>query len=166
MARETVERLIDDIDGSEAHASIQFGLDGQSWSIDLNVQHEAELRATLGPFLEVARRVRRHPGTGRTLRAAADKGRNPAIRQWALGVGVELPTRGRIAGAVQVAFDAQDVAALYATVGLTRHQPGHREEPDHQQEPDHQSEVEPQFEQEQPAASGRRPIPALFSSTE
>ena len=31
MAKQTMERLIDDIDGSEAHVNIVFGLDGQDW---------------------------------------------------------------------------------------------------------------------------------------
>jgi hypothetical protein len=119
MAKEITERLIDDIDGSEAHVNIVFGIDGQNWSIDLNAKHEGEMRAKLGPFLEAARRVRNEPGPGRVgSRSVADKDRNPAIRRWALDEGIELPTRGRIATAVQAAYDAKDVAALYAAVGI------------------------------------------------
>jgi hypothetical protein len=119
MAKKTIERLIDDIDGSEAQVNIVFGIDGQNWSIDLNAKHEGEMRAKLGPFLEAARRVRNEPGRTRVAtRAVTDKDRNPAIRRWALDEGIELPTRGRIAGAVQAAYDAQDVAALYDAVGI------------------------------------------------
>jgi hypothetical protein len=118
MAKKTIERLIDDLDGSEAHVNIVFGIDGQNWSIDLNAKHESEMRGKLGPFLEAARKVRTEPGRGRGATPPLDKDRNPAIRRWALEEGIELPTRGRIATAVQAAYDARDVAALYAAVGI------------------------------------------------
>jgi hypothetical protein len=131
MARQVIERLVDDLDGSEATQSVFFGVDGQRYQIDLSDQHAEELRLKLGPFLEVARRVREDTARARgTVRGAvADKDRNPAIRQWALEEGVELPSRGRIAGAVQEAYDASDVAALYAAVGL-------EQEPDEAPEPE------------------------------
>jgi hypothetical protein len=119
MAKQTIERLIDDIDGSEAQANVVFGIDGRNWSIDLNAKHEEEMRAKLGPFVEAARRVSNETGRASAgSREAADKTRSPAIRQWALDEGIELPTRGRIAVAVQDAYDARDVAALYAAVGI------------------------------------------------
>jgi hypothetical protein len=119
MARQVIERLVDDIDGSEATQSVSFGVDGLAYQIDLNDQHANELRTKLSPFLEAARRVRPGPSRGRPgARGVADKDRNSAIRQWALDEGIELPSRGRIAGAVQEAYDAGDVAALYAAAGL------------------------------------------------
>jgi nucleoid-associated protein Lsr2 len=120
MAKEVIERLVDDIDGSEATESIVFGVDGLAFRIDLNDHHANELRTKLGQFVEVARRVRDQTGrAGQTARrTVTDKDRNFAIRQWALSEGVELPSRGRIAGAVQQAFDAADVAALYEAAGL------------------------------------------------
>lgn len=124
MARKTIERMIDDIDGSEAQANVRFEIDGQNWSIDLNAKHENEIRTKLGPFLDAARRVRSEPSRhSGPVRVVADKARNTAIRQWALDAGVQLPSRGRIAGAVQDAFDAQDVPALYAAAGLEMEQP-------------------------------------------
>jgi hypothetical protein len=74
-----------------------------------------------------------------------DKDRNARIRQWALDQGVELPGRGRIAGAVQRAYDAGDVAALYAAAGL--------EMPEEEPEP-------------APKRSRRRAASAEFSSSE
>src|SRR4051812_22474796 len=110
MARQVIERLVDDIDGSVATQSVFFGVDGQRYQIDLNDQHADELRNKLGPFLAVARRVREESGRGRSGRGAvADPNRNAAIRQWALDEGVELPSRGRIAAAVMEAYDASDV---------------------------------------------------------
>ena len=122
MAKQIIERLVDDLDGSEATQSVTFGVDGVVYQVDLNDQHANELRAKLSSFVGVARRVRHQPGHARSRAggAATDKDRNAAIRQWALDEGVELPSRGRIAGAVQAAYDATDVKALYAATGLER----------------------------------------------
>lgn len=120
MARETIEKLVDDIDGSEATATVTFSVDDVSYVIDLNDRHQDELRAKLGPFVDAGRRVRgqgRVVATGRP-RSVADKERNSAIREWALNEGVELPSRGRIAGAVQQAYDAKDGDALRTALGL------------------------------------------------
>ena len=40
MARETVTKLIDDLDGS-ADSSVSFALDGHYYTIDLNARHRA-----------------------------------------------------------------------------------------------------------------------------
>jgi hypothetical protein len=118
MAKQIIETLIDDIDGSPANSSVTFEVDGLSYTIDLNDKHENELRTKLGPFLEVARKVRPARGSRPTGRTVGDKERNTAIREWALSEGVELPSRGRIAGAVQDAYDAGDGAALRAAAGI------------------------------------------------
>jgi hypothetical protein len=120
MAKQVVQRLVDDLDGSEATQSVVFGIDGRLLHIDLNDQHAEDLRAELEPFISAGRRVRDQRGRAErgTRGASADKDRPSAIRQWALDEGVQLPTRGRIAGGVQAAYDAQDVAALYAATGL------------------------------------------------
>jgi hypothetical protein len=141
MAKQVIERLVDDIDGSEATQSVYFGIDGRSYQIDLNEKHGAELRAKLAPFLGAARRLDLHTVNTRSA-ATTDKDRNGAIRRWALDEGVELPTRGRIAGAVQAAYDAMDVDALYAATGLQR-----------QEEP-------------APKPTRRRAAKAAFSATE
>jgi hypothetical protein len=121
MAKQTIQRLVDDIDGTEATQSVTFAVDGLAYQIDLNDHHANELRAKLSAFVGVARRVRHEPGHVRSgARIATDKDRNAAIRRWALDEGVELPGRGRIAGTVQAAYDAKDVAALYAATGLER----------------------------------------------
>ena len=45
MAKQVIQRLVDDIDGSEATESISFNVDGHSYQIDLNDRHAEELRA-------------------------------------------------------------------------------------------------------------------------
>ena len=119
MARETFVRLVDDLDGSPADSSVEFGLDGVDYSIDLSAQHENELRATLGPYVAVAHRAQpRLPRGGGPSRRVSNKHRNAAIRDWALSEGVQLPQRGRIAGVVQQAYDAHDGDVLREALGL------------------------------------------------
>jgi hypothetical protein len=119
MAKQVIESLVDDIDGSPADSTVAFGLDGHGYTIDLNSKHEKELRTLLGPYVEAARRVRPGRGVGRPgARPGGDKVRNAAIRAWARDEGVELATRGRIAIAVQDAFEAQDGNALREAMGV------------------------------------------------
>lgn len=119
MARQTITKLVDDLDGSEANDTVTFGLDGYAYEIDLNRKHESELRSTLEPFLDAARRVRSDSARTRgAARSTSDKDRNAAIREWAAAEGVEVNTRGRIAQAVQQAFDAQDGDALREAFGV------------------------------------------------
>jgi hypothetical protein len=119
MAREVIEQLVDDLDGSAATESVSFGLDGVAFEIDLNGQHAEELRAALESYVRAARRVSGRSGRGaRSGRSAGNRDRNAAIRQWALDNGIELSGRGRIAQGVHDAYDAGDVPALYAATGL------------------------------------------------
>ena len=125
MVRKVLEQLVDDLDASPASQSVVFSLDSRTYQIDLNDRHAEELRATLGAFVDAARRVRSQPGGSGTGSgsAGANTDRNAAIRRWALNEGVELPNRGRVAAAVVAAFDDRDVDALYAATGLEREQP-------------------------------------------
>jgi hypothetical protein len=150
MAKQVVQRLVDDLDGSAATQTVSFGIDGRLQDIDLNDQHAQDLRAALEPFVAAGRRVQRDGGrAGRSAGGApVDGDRNPAIRQWALDEGVQLPTRGRIAAGVQAAYDARDVAALYAATGL-----------------EYEPEPEPEPEPASPRSRGRIPG-ATFSAAE
>ena len=121
MARETVVKLIDDLDGSVADGTVTFSIDGYVYQIDLNSGNESNLRSAIAPFVDVARRVRgggsAATGSARPSRAG-DRERNTAIRTWALQEGVDLPARGRIANVVQDAFEVKDGDALREALGL------------------------------------------------
>jgi hypothetical protein len=107
------------LDGSPADSSVQFGIDGMEYSVDLSAKHENDLRTMLRPYLEVARKARPDGSKGRGRgRSVADKDRNAAIREWALSEGVELAQRGRIAGVVHHAYDAHDGDMLRESLGL------------------------------------------------
>jgi nucleoid-associated protein Lsr2 len=123
MAREVIQRVTDDLDGSPDAATIQFSLDGYAYEIDLGPRNEARFRDVLAPFVERAAKVRhdRRPGRGGQRSTASrdgDKERAQLVRQWALDNGVQLAARGRIAVGVLDAYDGENVAALHEAVGL------------------------------------------------
>ena len=123
MAREVIQRVTDDLDGSADAATIRFALDGQHYEIDLAPRNEAKFRDLLAPFVEHAAKVRDEPrSAGRGRRAESgrdgDKDRAQLVRQWALDNGVQLASRGRISQGVLNAYEARDVAALFEAAGL------------------------------------------------
>jgi hypothetical protein len=105
VAREVVERLIDDLDGSEATETLTFGLDGATYEIDLSKKNSAALCKALEPFAKVGRKARSAGGR----RKAAPTVASPKVqrdydiihlREWAGSNGVAIPARGRIPQAV------------------------------------------------------------------
>ncbi len=103
MAKETITKLIDDLDGGEANETVKFGLDGHSFEIDLSTKNAAKLRNALAPYIESGTRLtgRTYVSLGRSAgRArpgvAGEREQNKAIRAWALRKGLDVAPRGRI----------------------------------------------------------------------
>jgi len=102
MAKETITRLVDDLDGGTAHETVTFGLDGLSYEIDLSSKNAKKLRSELASYVEKGTRMsgRRLPGarptSGRRRGGRTDREQNQAIREWALARGFEVAARGRI----------------------------------------------------------------------
>lgn len=105
MARQTITVLTDDLDGGDADRTVEFGLDGVQYTIDLSDKNVAKLRKALDPFLTVATRA------GRTGRQTATSSRvnsretNQAIRGWAGKNGWDVSERGRIPASVAEAYN-------------------------------------------------------------
>jgi hypothetical protein len=59
MAKTTIIKLTDDIDGGDADETISFSLDGRSYEIDLNSKNAAALRSALDPYVSRARSTSR-----------------------------------------------------------------------------------------------------------
>lgn len=97
MATETIVRLVDDMDGSEADESVIFGLDGQTYEIDLSSKHASELRDALAKYVGHARRVvgRREASAPKKISSSSDLPL-AEIREWARANGYEVSDRGRI----------------------------------------------------------------------
>jgi len=103
VAKETVTRLVDDLDGGAAHETVTFGLDGVHYEIDLSTKNAKRLRGELANYIEKGSRVSsrrivgaRSAGAGRKRGPRGDRDQNQAIREWALGKGFEVAARGRI----------------------------------------------------------------------
>ncbi|MEU3269873.1 Lsr2 family protein [Saccharomonospora sp. NPDC006951] len=112
MAQQVLVSLVDDLDGSEADETIEFGLDGVSYEIDLSADNAEELRDALAQYVEHARRSggrkrasgKRTNGQVVTRSSAADREQNQAIRAWARKNGFEISERGRIPSEVTDAY--------------------------------------------------------------
>jgi nucleoid-associated protein Lsr2 len=113
MAKQVITLLTDDLDGGEADRTVEFGLDGVNYTIDLSEKNAGKLRKALDPYLAVATRVGRSAGDGRGARRAAPSGgrssrdQNQAIREWAGKNGYEVSERGRIPSSIVEAFHSK-----------------------------------------------------------
>jgi len=106
MAREVIERLVDDLDGGEAAETVSFALDGTAFEIDLSKKNATAFRKMFDRYVKAGRRS--SPGGGRRRKAAAStNGSKPKrafdiaqLREWAGANDVTVPARGRIPQAV------------------------------------------------------------------
>lgn len=93
--------LVDDLDGSEASETLTFGLDGNSYEIDLSEQNAKELRTRLEDFVAAARKV-----SGRRKSPKKHAHAPSEVRKWAKEQGMEVSARGVIPVEVVKAFEA------------------------------------------------------------
>lgn len=123
MAQKVVVTLVDDLDESEADETVEFGIDGSSFEIDLSDANAAKLRDSLADYIGHARRTAgRRRTTGRSAspapsaaapaarkgggggRASVDREQNQAIREWARRQGKNVSERGRIPSEISEAY--------------------------------------------------------------
>jgi hypothetical protein len=111
-------RLVDDLDGEDADETVEFGIDGKNYEIDLSKENAGRLRETLADFVSAARRAggRRRGGNASTGsptggagsaprgRTTIDREQNQAIRDWARKRGMKVSDRGRIPAEVLEAY--------------------------------------------------------------
>jgi nucleoid-associated protein Lsr2 len=112
MAQIREVRLIDDLDGESADETIEFGIDGKNYEIDLSNANAAMLRDALAAYVAAARRSggRRRGGSGggAARRPAIDREQNQAIREWARKRGMKVSDRGRIPAEVLDAYHKEN----------------------------------------------------------
>lgn len=124
MAKQTEIRYVDDLDGSDAVGTVEFGIDGKNYEIDLSEENANRLREGLSPFIDVARRPER--GRGRAL-ASVPNGRKSSskqseggvnraeVQEWARENGYIVKDRGRLSkqilNAYHEAHGSQSVSA-------------------------------------------------------
>ena len=114
MAKQVITVLTDDLDGTDADRTVEFGLAGVSYTIDLSEKNIGKLRTALEPYLTVAARVGRTSGNGRiatrptpVTKSRTARDQNQEIRQWAGQNGHTLSSRGRIPSPIIAAFNAR-----------------------------------------------------------
>ena len=113
MAKQVVTLLTDDLDGTEADRTVEFGLDGAKYTIDLSDKNAGKLRKALQPYIAAGSRVGRgpvdrrggRPGHAVAAGSRANREQNQAVREWAAKNGYEVSERGRIPTSVVEAFE-------------------------------------------------------------
>ncbi|RSD10844.1 histone-like nucleoid-structuring protein Lsr2 [Amycolatopsis eburnea] len=118
MAQKVLVEILDDLDGSTAAQTVQFGLDGVTYEIDLSDENASVLRETLARFIGAGRRIggrKVRAATGQpTAPTAADRERNRQIRAWANANGYEVSDRGRLSTEVVSGYEQAQTAASEA----------------------------------------------------
>jgi hypothetical protein len=108
-------RLIDDLDGEAADETVEFGLDGKVFEIDLSQGNAGRLRDALAEYVAAARKSGGGGGRRRAAAPAAaprrpsiDREQNQAIRDWARKRGMKVSDRGRIPAEVLEAYHQEN----------------------------------------------------------
>ena len=111
MAQKVTVTLVDDLDGGTAEETVEFGIDGVTYEIDLSNDNAAKLRDALAGYVAHARRAggRRRPSAAAPKRsgggrASVDREQNAAMREWARKNGYKVSDRGRIPAEVVDAY--------------------------------------------------------------
>lgn len=105
MAQRVNITVESDLSGEADASTVEFGLDGTDYTIDLTDAEASEFREALARYVGVAAPVK---GRGRGRKAAASTQSGPpakVVREWAQGQGMDVPDRGRIPAEVREAYD-------------------------------------------------------------
>jgi hypothetical protein len=122
MAKETIIKFTDDIDGSEATETISFAFKGTQYEIDLGERNVAAFEKAVSKFVTNAReagaaakaddatpartRARRNGATRRPRKSTTSARPAGSVREWAQANGFAVGTRGRIPAAAREAYEA------------------------------------------------------------
>ncbi|MBA4025322.1 MAG: hypothetical protein C0482_23450 [Gordonia sp.] len=121
MARETIQRIIDDFDGTEldpAEVIVEtFTINGVDYQLDLGGKSAEKFDKDMQKWIDKATKIggrakrstnKQAPAPAPATNGAAptDKAQLAAIRDWARQNGYEVSDRGRIAQAIVAEFEA------------------------------------------------------------
>ncbi|WP_121160430.1 histone-like nucleoid-structuring protein Lsr2 [Micromonospora pisi] len=112
MVKQVITLLTDDLDGGKADRTVEFGIDGVNYTIDLSEKNAGKLRKALDGYITAGNRIGRttpeaRGATGRGAPRGAsrtDRDQNRAIREWATKNGYDISERGRIPASVVRAY--------------------------------------------------------------
>ena len=109
MTTKYVTLLEDDTDGSQASETVNFGLDGAAYEIDLSDKNASALRDTLTSWISHARKIGgRSKSGGAAAKAPFTEVDTKAVRAWADANHIKINSRGRIPA---------DIIAQYRSAG-------------------------------------------------
>lgn len=108
MAKEIIERLIDDIDGGAAEATIKFSFNEAEYEIDLSKRNISAMEKVLRPYVSVARPVKKitQPKRATRVNGRAKRLDLSKVREWAAENGFDVAPRGRVAATIIDAYEA------------------------------------------------------------
>jgi hypothetical protein len=106
MAQSVQIILEDDLDGGAADETVQFGLDGLQYEIDLSTANAEKLREALRPYAAAGRRAQNKATRTTGPRTSSGNSETAKIRAWAKENGYEVSDRGRIHRPVKDAYYA------------------------------------------------------------
>lgn len=95
MARRKAKTLKDNIDGSQAHETLIFAMDGISYEIDLSKANATELRNAFRRYIKAARRTGTTQGKLHTPRKHGAE-TTAQVRAWAQQQGLPVMDHGSI----------------------------------------------------------------------
>lgn len=106
MGQRVKVELFDDIDGTDATKTAEFGWGGRSYEIDLNDRNYQKLEKALADFVSHARYAGK--SGGKKLHQVKTGPDPRAVRQWAASNGIEVNRLGKV---------PQDVIDKYHAAG-------------------------------------------------
>ena len=109
MAKKTVIKVVDDLDGAELdeYETVKWSLDGKNYEFDTSPEHAEEFRNHVATYVAASRSASRAPQRRNAATPAARPAANTrVIRQWANENGFTVSDRGRIPADVIAAYEA------------------------------------------------------------
>ncbi|WP_132991903.1 histone-like nucleoid-structuring protein Lsr2 [Gordonia zhaorongruii] len=107
MAKKTVIKIVDDIDGVELdeYETVRWSLDGKNYEFDTSPERAEEFRNHVATYVAASRSVNRAPAR-RAAAAGRSSSNTRVVREWANANGFTVSDRGRIPADVLAAYEA------------------------------------------------------------
>jgi hypothetical protein len=111
MAEQVIRRQVDDLErlrgnsGVEADEQVIFGLDGQSYKIDLTAVNAKDLRDALALYVQAAQPLFDPEAKKDLTPAQAKKAELEDVRRWAEVQGMHVNRRGRVPQSIIDGFE-------------------------------------------------------------
>lgn len=111
MAKETIVKITDDLDGSEDAQTVEFSYQGKFYEIDLSTKNQMALEKALDKYIEKARAVRGGLAPATRARKSSSSGprhdgKSARMRVWASERGIPLKAKGRVPKEIEDQYDA------------------------------------------------------------